>query len=202
MSRSSIVRNTKRALLATALVGALLALPAASQSGKLPKTQLWMDVATHTMSGIPGMSETGGGVSGFAMRMMGGDAAQNHYGAAQTPGMPGRYLDVALLNQLNPGAEAEDLIPAGMQLGKTLPLLPPKALEPSKPGGTSTPGINDGNAKARILIYWGCGTEVRAGQPREIKFEMKNGKVTTSGTQYASAMSTYLPGMPACFAAP
>ena len=77
MSRSSIVRNTKRALLATALVGALLALPAASQSSKLPKTQLWMDVATHTMSGIPGMSETGGGVGGFAMRMMGGDAAQN-----------------------------------------------------------------------------------------------------------------------------
>ena len=189
MSRSSIIRNTKRALLATALVGALITLPAASQSGKLPKTQLWMDVATHTMSGIPGMSETGGGMGGMAMRMFGGESAQNHYGAAQTPGMPGRYLDVALLNQLNPGAEAEDLIPTGMQLGKTLPLVPPKAQEPTQPGGHATPGMNDGNAKARILIYWGCGTEVRAGQPREIKFEMKNGKVTTSGTQYASAMS-------------
>ena len=187
--RRSLIRNTKRALLATALVGALIALPAASQQGKVPKTQLWMDVATHTMSGVPGMSEMGGGVGGMAMRMFGGDAAQNHYGAAQTPGMPGRYVDVALLNQLNPGAEAEDLIPAGLQLGKSLPLLPPKAPEASTPGGKPNYQPADGNAKARILIYWGCGTEVRAGQPREIKFEMNDGKVTTSGTQYANAMS-------------
>ena len=185
------LNNTKRALIAVAIAAALIvvALPVASQQGKVPKTQLWMDVGTHTMAGVPGMSEMGGGIGGAAMRMFGGEQMQNHYGSAQTPGMPGKYVDVALLNQLNPGAEAEDLIPAGMQLGKTLPLVPPKANTPTEPGDRTQYKPADGNAKARILIYWGCGTEVRAGQPREIKFEMKDGKVTTSGTQYANAMS-------------
>jgi hypothetical protein len=101
--------------------------------------------------------------------------------------MPGKYVDIALLNQLNPGKEAEDLIPAGMQLGKTLPLIPPKAAAKSDTGGTPY-GRADGNAKARILIYWGCGLEVRAGQPREIKFEVKNGKVVGDTSKWAGAM--------------
>ena len=118
------LRNAARAGIAVAIVGALLALPAASQQAKGPKTQLWLDVATHSMPGMPDMSS---GMGGAARRMFGGEAMQVHYGSARYAGMPGKYLDIALLNPLNPGREADDLIPAGMQLGKTLPLLPPKA---------------------------------------------------------------------------
>ena len=177
-------RNTRRAALAVAIVGAVLALPAASQQGKSPKTQLWLDVGTHAMPGMPSMT----GMGGAAMRMFGGDAMQNNYGSARHSGLPGKYVDIALLNQLNPGKEAEDLIPAGMQLGKTLPLVPPKA-EVKQDLGGSTRGMADGNAKARILIYWGCGLDVRAGQPREIKFEVKNGKVIGDTSKWGSAMS-------------
>jgi hypothetical protein len=181
------VRNAKRAVIAVVVVAALLALalPVASQQAKSPKTQLWMDVSTHSMAGMPDMSS---GMGGVAMRMFGGDVAQNHYGNTRFGGMPGQYLDIALLNQLNPGVEAEDQVPAGLQLGKVLPLVPPKAVQPSEPGGKYKPGMADGNAKARILIYWGCGTTIRPGQPREIKFEMKDGKVTGNAAQWGSAM--------------
>ena len=178
------VRNAKRAVLAVLIAGALLALPVASQQSKGPKTQLWLDVGTHSMAGMPNMTS---GLGGAAMRMFGGEAMQNHYGSAKYSGLPGKYVDIAMLNQLNPGAEAEDLIPAGLQLGKTLPLLPPKA-QPRTEGGTPDSQQPMQDAKARILIYWGCGTTVRPGQPKEIKFEVKNGKVSMSGTQYASAM--------------
>ena len=178
------LRNAARAGLAVAIVGALLALPAASQQAKGPKTQLWLDVATHSMPGMPDMSS---GMGGAAMRMFGGEAMQVHYGSARYSGMPGKYLDIALLNQLNPGREADDLIPAGMQLGKTLPLLPPKAQVKPELGG-STKGMADGNAKARILIYWGCGLTVRPGQPKEIKFEVKNGKVIGDTSAWGKAM--------------
>ena len=178
------LRNAARAGIAVAIVGALLALPAASQQAKGPKTQLWLDVATHSMPGMPDMSS---GMGGAAMRMFGGEAMQVHYGSARYAGMPGKYLDIALLNQLNPGREADDLIPAGMQLGKTLPLLPPKAIVKPELGG-STKGMADGNAKARILIYWGCGLTVRPGQPKEIKFEVKNGKVIGDTSAWGKAM--------------
>jgi hypothetical protein len=184
LTQSPKFRNVRRATLAVVIVGALLALPVASQQAKGPKTQLWLDVGTHAMPGMPNMSS---GMGGVAARMFGGEAMQNHYGSARYSGLPGKYVDIAMLNQLNPGKEAEDLIPAGMQLGKTLPLLPPKAAAKAEPGG-SPYGKADGNAKARILIYWGCGTEVRAGQPREIKFEVKNGKVVGDTSKWGSAM--------------
>jgi len=57
MSRSIVrLRTAKRAGLATALACALVAVPAASQQAKGPKTQLWLDVATHSMAGMPDMS--------------------------------------------------------------------------------------------------------------------------------------------------
>lgn len=180
------VRNARRAALAVVLVGLLIGVPAASESAKGPKTQLWLDVATHAMPGMPNMTS---GMGGAAMRMFGGESMQNHYGAAHYPGLPGQYVDIALLNQLNPGKEAQDLIPAGLQLGNALPLVPPKAPEASQPGGTPQYGMNDGNAKARILIYWGCGLDVRPGQPREIKFEVKNGKVVGDTSKWGSAMA-------------
>ena len=42
-------------ILALALATALVALPAASQQGKGPKTQVFIDVATHDFAGMPSL---------------------------------------------------------------------------------------------------------------------------------------------------
>jgi hypothetical protein len=169
------MRPNRSRLLAAAIAASLLAFPVASQQARAPKTQVWIDVATHDMAGIPGM----GGMGRLASGMFGGGNAQNHYGATRYGGTPGQYVDIAMLNQPAPGVEAEQFIPAGMKLGKSLPLVPPKATvstpTPEMPGQMR-------DAKARILIYWGCGTEVRKGQPREIRIDVKNGQASVSGS--------------------
>jgi hypothetical protein len=175
--RRSLPARFRPVRITTIAIAASLAMaPAASQQAKAPKTQVWMDVATHDMAGMPDM----GGMGRAAMGMFGGAGTQNHYGATRYGAMPGRYVDIALLNQLNPGAEAEDLIPTGLQLGKSLPLLPPKAevREPTAPGDYNNK-MQD--VSTRILVYWGCGTAVRPGQPKEIRIDVKDGQVKTSG---------------------
>jgi hypothetical protein len=169
------MRPTRSRLLAAAIAATLLALPAASQQGKAPKTQVWIDVATHDMAGMPDM----GGMGRLASGMFGGGDAQSHYGDTRYGGTPGRYVDIAMLNQPAPGIAAEQLIPAGLKLGKSLPLVPPKAAV-----ATPTPEMpgQERNAKARILIYWGCGTEVRKGQPREIRIDVKNRHASVNGS--------------------
>ena len=64
-----------RVALAAAIATALIALPAASQAPKGPKTQVFIDVATHSMAGMPDL----GGLGGFMMRRMGGDTGPKVY---------------------------------------------------------------------------------------------------------------------------
>lgn len=162
--------------LSLAIAVVLVAAPASGQQAtKPPKTNVWMDVATHSMAGMPEM----GGMGKMAMGMFGGGSMQNNYGATRFGAMPGRYVDIALLNTLNPGVEAEDRIPAGLKLGDSLPLLPPKA-EVREPAGDMPEGQKD--AKARILIYWGCGSTIRPGQPKEIRIDVKDGQAKVSGS--------------------
>jgi hypothetical protein len=161
-----------------ALAVAALAAPGASQSaGKDKVPHLYIDVATHDMAGMPG-----GGLGRMAMGMFGKGEVQ--YGMTRYPGMPGQYMDIALYTGANPAPEAAQAIPPGLRLGKSLPLLPPppERKGPDHDGGTGY-GIGDGgDSTSRILIYWGCGTEVRKGQPREIRISMKNGKADISGS--------------------
>jgi len=139
-----------------------------------PKAQLWMDVSTGSMAGMPDM-EVPAGMGGVAA-MMGGGArggASTAYGLARgTNVMPPRVLDIAFYNSLNPGAEASQAIPPGMRMGESLPLLPPPRREPTTSRDTERePGDippNMQQPKGRILIYWGCGEAVRAGQPKII----------------------------------
>ena len=107
----------------------------------------------------------------MAKRMGGGDAGKPTYPTARAGGMTGQYLDMALHNSLKPGVEATDQIPAGLNLGKSLTLIP---VEPSKPTQGSTPGkIPD--VQIKITEYWGCGASVRAGQPKVATFTLKGG---------------------------
>ena len=107
-------------ILAPALVAALaVALPASSQQGKSPPTNLFIDVSTQNMAGMPDMGGMLGGLGGFMARRMGGaNAGKPSYPTTRgTGGMTGQYLDIALHNTLKPGVEAQDLIPDGLALG-------------------------------------------------------------------------------------
>src|SRR5690606_39151986 len=76
--------------LALALSAATLAAPA-----QAAPAELYIDAATHAMPGMPGM-----GAMGRLAGAMGGQRPS--YGMTRHPGMPGRYLDVALYNRAAP----------------------------------------------------------------------------------------------------
>ncbi len=168
------MRPTPRPLF-LALAAVIAAAPAASAPTAGPPTQVWIDVATHGMSGMPDMGPLGG----IASRMMGGGGMQAHYGQTQMPMMTGKYLDIALYNRPDPGKAVEQRIPAGLGLGKALPLVPPvRKPEPVGHSGEYEPP----EGQARLLVYWGCGTAVRKGQPKVISINASGGKVEVSGS--------------------
>lgn len=164
----------RRRILAVALATTLAALPAASQQGKAPPTNLYIDVATHNMVGMPDMSAMGG-MGGLMARRMGGgrDAAKPVYPTTRTGGMSGQYLDMALFNALKPGLPVQDQIPAGLQLGSSLKLIP---VDPSTSRHDKALGeVPD--VEVRISEYWGCGASIRPGQPKVASFKVKGGTV-------------------------
>lgn len=179
-------RNVALALAVAALCSATLA-----QNAKPPKVQLWMDVSTGTMAGMPEMDSLPTGAGGLLGGMMGGRAGaaapggNTSYGAARGMNfMPPRVLDIALYNSLKPGVEAAQAIPAGMRMGDSLPLVPPKAqaVRETEPGELPQEYKQE-TPKGRILIYWGCGTDVRRGQPRVI--DLARGNPAEMGTAFA-----------------
>jgi hypothetical protein len=149
--------------------GAALCLGAGAQQAKAPKVQLWMDVSTGGMAGMPEMDGAAGAVMGGMLGGRGGAGASTAYGAARgMTFMPPRVIDIALYNSLKPGQEAQQFVPAGLRMGESLPLVPPRG-EPARERepGEWTEGRQD-KPKGRILVYWGCGDTVRKGQPRVI----------------------------------
>src|SRR5690606_20083781 len=88
-------RSLVPAALAVALAAACA--PAGAQD---TQADLYIDVATHSMPGMGGL----GALGRFAGAMSGGNAS---YGMARHPGMPGRYMDVALESRIQPGAPAK-----------------------------------------------------------------------------------------------
>ncbi len=161
--------STRRiARLAVAGSAAVLAATAAAQQQvvKPPIAQYWIDVATHSMAGMPEMP----GMPSLPAFMGGGGAGagNNHYGNAR--GMaPGRWVDLALHTRNKPsGTEATHAIPAGLQMGAGLPLMPLAARPaPDREPGEVTEDMRE-KPTGRLLIYWGCGEAVRSGQPRVI----------------------------------
>lgn len=137
----------------------------AQAQNKVIEAQYWMDLSTSSMS-IPGMSDDMM-ESGMMSQMMGGNA----FGSTKGPmgGMgPGKWLDTSLYVRAKPaGIEGNHGIPPELRMGPTLPLLPPK-VEQRRPGegGDEVPE----KPKGKILFYWGCGENVRPGQPRVLDF--------------------------------
>lgn len=172
MARSNLVFTP--ICVAIALLGCNAFAQTKPQVVNPPKTILWMDVSTGGMAGMPEIEIPGvGNLMGGLMGMMGKSGAdakstgKEYYGQARTFHiMPPRIVDVALWNGLKPNTEAAQRIPAGMKMGDKLPLLPvdPEKVPEGKPGSTGTYEYEP--PKGRLLFYWGCGTTVRAGQPR------------------------------------
>lgn len=63
---------------------------------------------------------------------------------------------------------AEHLPPAGLKVGPRLPLQSPRSSTGTR--NERAGRVEGGGAKGRMLIYWGCGAQVRAGQPLVIDF--------------------------------
>jgi hypothetical protein len=67
------------------------------------------------------------------------------------------------------GPRADHFIPAGMSMGPSLPLATPRReAAPRGEPGELPQGMEQ--PKGRMLIYWGCGENVRAGQPVILDF--------------------------------
>lgn len=176
----------RRHALYLAFAATLVALPASSQQNKNPPTNLYIDVLTHNMTGMPDMGGMMGGLGGFmAKRMGGGNENRFTYPTTRAGGMTGQYLDIALHNSLKPGVEAQEQIPAGLRLGKSLALIP---IDPSKPTQGSTPPGKVPDVQVKITEYWGCGASVRAGQPRVATFKIKGNGTTVDPNNPMGAM--------------
>lgn len=126
--------------------------PRPAPAPKPPIADYRMDVATHSFAG---MDPT------VAAMAFGGRGDSNSFGMTRGGG-PGLWLDLSLYTRQKPaGTQGTHEIPAGLQLGASLPLVPFAASR----GGGEAPEHGE-RPKGRLLIYWGCGEAVRPGQPR------------------------------------
>jgi hypothetical protein len=155
------LKNSSR-FLAAACLATLPAAAIAQQQVKPPVANYWVNAETAGGMTMPGMAGMGSIMSG----MMGGQAQS------------GRKLSLQLGSQRPADApRADHHIPAGMDMGASLPLQTPQrvAAERGEPGempqGMERP-------KGRMLIYWGCGESARAGQPVIVDFaKLSQGQV-------------------------
>jgi hypothetical protein len=122
-----------------------------------PIANYWMDVATQSGMGA-GMAGGRPSASQIMAMMNGGGGEAMH------------TLDLRLASRDKPTAapEADHLIPPGLQMGASLPLIAPERAE--APREQSAMPAQFQRPKGRMLIYWGCGEHVAAGQPTVIDF--------------------------------
>lgn len=167
--KMSALLTMSASLAAVAAVSAYAAAPTHSSAGAPPPVATyWMDVST---------------VSGFGAGMMGGARPS----MSQIMGMMNgggnsvaHMLSLKLSSRDRPTAapQANHFIPAGMQMGESLPLVtPPPPKEYSGTSGPSERGTYE-KPQGRMLIYWGCGEHAGAGQPLIIDFaKMAEGQI-------------------------
>lgn len=149
-----------------------------------PVANYWMDVATASGMGA-GMMAGGRPDMAQIMGMMQGGGGQ----VAHTLNL---YL---ASRQKAPAPQARHLIPPGVQMGPSLPLVAPAAARPVP----TTPGMpgNFQRPKGRMLIYWGCGEHSGAGQPTVIDFSrLAAGQMPPGFAAMASAVRAAQPPRP------
>lgn len=124
--------------------------------------QYWM--SAETTSGLAAQAGAGAqsGRAAMLSAMAGGGMSRNGPGYIHN-----LHLELGSPRRAAGTPQADHFIPAGLNAGPSLPLVSPEPTSPqTRP--YMGPGGGDGGANARILIYFGCGEHVRAGQPVEI----------------------------------
>jgi hypothetical protein len=143
----------KPVVIAGAVVAAL-AVPVYAQTQQVrpPIALYW--VSAETNSGIGGMAMPPGMAGVLRPGMQGGKRMKLDLGSSQAAsGLP----------------RASHAIPAPLSMGASLPLLTPESERTPGARGPEEPGRME-PPKGRMLIYWGCGQTVRAGQPVVLDF--------------------------------
>jgi hypothetical protein len=193
------------AFAAFACLSTSLGLSSTAFAQKPPAVQYWMDVATLTVSGITNTASSQDAISTDALGQLTGNTSGQFGG---TKGMqPGRWLDVALAlptesSKSSGGAQSVlQSIPKGQNMGQSLQLSRMSTPSSSSPNSRQTnhvlrgpdaedkviemSKINkdsdslDSNAPKKLLLYWGCGDRVRAGQPRHLDMTAANSNPVT-----------------------
>ncbi|HVU30695.1 MAG TPA: hypothetical protein VHE36_09860 [Sphingomicrobium sp.] len=171
--------NKGRLLAIGTATAALIGAAPAKQAAKVPPpiATYWMDVTTQ--------SGMGAGMAGGARPSMADIMAMMNGGG----GSASHMLDLRLASRDKPSAapEAGHLIPPGLNMGPRLPLLTPQRAEapsehPALPAQFQQP-------KGRMLIYWGCGEHVSAGQPTVIDFSKVSAGQVPPGMAAMSSMA-------------
>jgi len=158
-----VSQASRIALTLLCLAPTLAAQPPAQKTSP-PIAQAWLDLATYS-GGMPGMP---GGAGGMLGSLFGGGKGGNVFGNTQA-GPAGRWLDVTLYTRNNTNLkEALQKVPEGSKLAPTLKLVSPVEGKPvpveRSDEVTEQPEFQ--RPKGKISLYWGCGTEVRKGQPK------------------------------------
>ena len=122
-----------------------------------PIANYWMDVSTSSGLGA-GMMGGGRPNIGQMMAMMNGGGQS----VAHTVN-----LRLSSRDKASGAPEANHFIPAGMQMGQSLPLLTPEPIKHEAKSGSDEPGSYE-KPRGRMLIYWGCGEH--AAEPMVIDF--------------------------------
>lgn len=145
------------------LMSAFVSIAQAQTPTKPPQAQAWIDVATFSGMGMPG----GGGAMGMLGGLFGGGAATKVTFPATQTSSSGRVMDVTLATRNNPQlAQGIHTIPNGLQLGPQLNLVAPQGARAAPERDEPYVDQPLEKPKGRILLYWGCGATIRAGQPR------------------------------------
>lgn len=144
---------TRILVAAVAAAFSFSALAQAQQQVRPPIAVYWMSVET---SGGMGMG------MGLPLGMSG----------MLPPGMAGgrrMKLDLGSSQAASADPRAAHAIPPGLAMGQSLPLVTPRKERPSiRERDDGQPEFD--RPKGRMLIYWGCGEKVRAGQPVILDF--------------------------------
>jgi hypothetical protein len=144
-------------ILAVALVAALplRAMAQAQQQVRAPIAMYWMSI------------ETAGGM---------GVALPPGMGAMVPPGMAGgkrMNLELGSSQTASGDPRAGHAIPPGLSMGQSLPLVTPRSERaPVRERNDEEPEFE--RPKGRVVIYWGCGEQVRSGQPVIFDFAKMN----------------------------
>ncbi len=159
------VPDTVHVVTATVFAAFLAIPPAVSAQGTAPpEAQAWIDIATFSGMGMP----MGGNPMSALGGMLGGktDLGSNSFGNTRSMSA-GRWVDVTVRSRANPNLEeAQQAVPEGF-LSPALELKTPKnAPPPPQRDDEDLRHEDPEKPKGRMLLYWGCGSEIRPGQPK------------------------------------